>query len=134
VNEEKTNLGRVSYVLSIHPRQDLDRTSDCSGEIKMDQGFRCVLSIPGYRSARLQNGVSWDTGVLGRQNRSVAGCWMNSSGHRTTHDGVRTIDRKTKGFLPGFARSLYGLTGLEERSEDDGLTVSAHSQIHKAAV
>jgi hypothetical protein len=29
---------------------------------------------------------------------------------------------------------MYGLVELEEGSEDDGLTVSAHSQIHKAAV
>ena len=134
MNEEKTNLGRVTYVLSIQPRQDVDRTSDCSGEIKNDQRFRCVLNAPGHRSTGLQNGVSWDTGVLGRQIRSVKGCWMNSSGHRTTPAVARTIDRKTKGFLPGLGRSMYGLTGLEERSEDDGLTVSAHSQIDKAAV
>ncbi len=134
MNEEKTNLGRVTYVLSIHSCHDVDRTSDCLGEIKMDQGFRCVLSIPGHRSTRRQNGVSWGTGVLGRQIRSVAGCWMNSSGHRTTPAVGWMIDRKTKGFLPDFGRSMYGLTGLEERSEDDGLTVSAHSQIDKAAV
>jgi hypothetical protein len=100
----------------------------------MDQGFRCVLNTPGHRSNRLQNGVSWDTGVLGRQNRSIKGCWMSGLGHRTTPAVARTIDKKTKGVLPGFGRSMYGLTGLEGRSEDDGLTVSAHSQIHKAAV
>ena len=135
MNEEKTNLGRVSYVLNIQPRHDdVDRTRDCSGEIRIDQGFRCVLNSPGHRSNRRQNGVSWDTGVLGKQNRSIEGCWMSGLGHRTTHDGVRTIDRKTKGILPGFGWSLYGLTGLEGRSEDDGLTVSAHSQIDMIAV
>ena len=134
MNEEKTNLGRARYVLSIQPRHDVDRTSDCSGEIKMDPGFRCVLNASGHRSTRLQNGVSWGTGVLGRQNGSVAGCWKNSSGHRTTPAVARTIDKKTKGFLPSRGPSMYGLVKLEERSEDDGLTVSAHSQINKLAV
>jgi hypothetical protein len=99
----------------------------------MDQGFRCVLNSPGHRSARLQNGVSWDTGVLGRQSRSVAGCWMNSSGHRTTPGVARTIDRKTKDFLQSRRQSMYGLMGLGKVQEDDGLTVSAHSQIHTLA-
>jgi hypothetical protein len=135
VNEEKTNLGRVSYVLNIQPRHDdVDRTRDCSGEIRIDQGFRCVLSMPGHRSNRRQNGVSWDTGVLGKQNRSIEGCWTSSLGHRTTHDGIRAIDRKIKDFLPGFGQLMYGLTGLGKVQEDDGLTVSAHSQIQKAAV
>ena len=134
MNEEKTNLGRARYVLSIQPRHDVDRTSDCLGEIKMDQGFRCVLNTSGHRSAGRKNGVSWDAGVLGRQNRSVTGCWKSGSGHRTTPAVGWPIDKKTKGILPGFGRSMYGLTGLEERSEDDGLTVSAHSQIHKIAV
>lgn len=134
MNEEKTNLGRVTYVLSMHPRHDLNRTSDCSGEIKMDQGFRCVLNSPGHRSTRLQNGVSWGTGVLGRQNGSVAGCWKNSSGHRTTPAVARTIDKKTKGFLHRCGPSMHGLVELEGRSEDDGLTVSAHSRNYMIAV
>jgi len=134
VNEEKTNLGRVTYVLSIQPRQDVDRTSDCSGEIKNDQRFRCVLNASGHRSTRLQNGVSWDTGVVGKQNGSVKGCWKSGSGHRTTPAVARTIDKKTKGILSRRGPSVYGLVELEERSEDDGLTVSAHSQIDKAAV
>jgi len=135
VNEEKTNLGRVSYVLNIQPRHDdVDRTSDCSGEIRIDQGFRCVLSMPGHRSNRRQNGVSWDTGVLGKQNRSIEGCWMNSSGHRTTPAVARTIDRKTKDLLLDRGQVMYRLVGLGKVQEDDGLTVSAHSQIQKAAV
>ena len=133
MNEEKTNLGRAKYVLSIQPRHDVCRTSDCLGEIKMDQGFRCVLSIPGHRSNRRKNGVSWDTDVLGRQNRSVASCWKNSSGHRTTLAVGWPIDRKTKDFLQGRRQWMYGLTGLGKVQEDDGLTVSAHSQIDKAA-
>ena len=134
MNEEKTNLGRVLYVLSIHSCHDLDRTSDCLGEIKNDQRFRCVLNAPGHRSTALQDGVSCDTGVLGRQNRSVASCWKNSSGHRTTLAVGWTIDEKTKGILPGFGRSQCGLSEQEGCSEDDGLTVSAHSQIDKLAV
>jgi hypothetical protein len=135
VNEERTNLGRVSYVLNIQPRHDdAGRTRDCSEGIRIDQGFRCVLNTPGHRSNRRKNGVSWDTGVLGKQNRSIKGCWKNSSGHRTTHDGVRVIDRKTKDLLLDRGQVMYFLVGLGKVQEDDGLTVSAHSQIQKAAV